>query len=83
MNRKRHNCIAYAREHRMTWEWVHGRDRHCVWCSMVYREYMVDNQDCVWCLIRWARLNGTTSNGVARFIEMEKGKYLSGINKLG
>ena len=27
---------------------MHGRDRHCVWYSMVSREYMVDRH-CVWC----------------------------------
>ena len=27
---------------------MHGRDRHCVCCSMVCRGYMVDRH-CVWC----------------------------------
>ena len=30
------------------------------------------NPHCVWCLIGWAHLNGTTSNRVARLIEMIK-----------
>ena len=27
---------------------MHGKDRHCVWCLMVCREYMIDRH-CVWC----------------------------------
>ena len=30
------------------------------------------NRYYVWCLIGWAQLNGTTSNGVKRLIEMIK-----------
>ena len=26
---------------------MHGRDRHCVWCLIVCREYMADRH-CVW-----------------------------------
>ena len=40
--------MAYALEHLMKGVCVHGRDRHCVWCSMVCRRYMVDRHY-VWC----------------------------------
>ena len=30
------------------------------------------NQHCIFCLIGWAQLNGTTSNRVAQFMEMLK-----------
>ena len=43
-------ALHYALGHHMTWVCVHGRDRNCVWCSMVCRGYMVD-QHCVWCLM--------------------------------
>ena len=51
------------------------------------RECMVGNQHCVWSLIGLARINGTMSNRVARFIEMLKkicvGYYEVGIDPPG
>ena len=41
-------ALHYALGHHMTWVGVHGRDRRCIWCSMVCRGYMVDRH-CVWC----------------------------------
>ena len=58
--------IAYARGHRIKWG---------------VSAWLVNRHD-IWCLIRWAQLNGTMSNKVAWLIEMVK-KICVGYQQVG
>ena len=55
---------------------VHGRNRHCVWCLMVCREYMLYRNG-VWCSmvgsIKWDNVQNESHDSIK---EKENKKYV-------